>query len=75
MDRDTVNKVLRRIEKRTGISLHSHMFRHTFCTRLLLKNVPITTVAKLAGYAGVQTTASFYINTSQKDKRNAVDIL
>jgi len=36
---------------------------------LLKRGVELTTVAKLAGHASIQTTASFYINTSQKDKR------
>lgn len=75
MDRDAVNRLLRRMEKKLNIRLHPHMFRHTFCTRLLKKGVELTTVAKLAGHASIQTTANFYINTSQKDKRNAVELL
>ena len=75
MDRDAVNKILNRIGKELGMSLHPHKFRHTFCTRLLNRNVPLTTVARLAGHAGVQTTAMFYINTSRQDKQMAVDLL
>lgn len=75
MDRDAVNKLLSKMRNELGFKLNPHKFRHTFCTRLLKKGVELTTVAKLAGHASIQTTASFYINTSQKDKREAVDLL
>jgi integrase/recombinase XerD len=75
MDRDAVNKLLERMESKLGIRMHPHKYRHTFCTRLLKRGVELTTVAKLAGHSSIQTTASFYINTSQKDKREAVELL
>ena len=75
MDRDAINKLLNKLEKRLDIRLYPHKFRHTFCTTLLKRGVDLTTVAKLAGHASIQTTASFYINTSSKDKRNAVELL
>jgi len=75
MDRDTVNKILRKIGKETRLNLYPHKFRHTFCTRLVKKGVELTTVAKLAGHANIQTTASFYINTSRVDKEQAVNLL
>ena len=75
MDKDTVNKFLRKHGKHLGLVLYPHKFRHTFCTRLLNKGVDLTTVAKLAGHASIQTTASFYINTSREDKQQAVDLL
>ena len=74
MDRDAVNKLLNNLEKRLDIRLYPHKFRHTFCTRLLKRGVELTTVAKLAGHASIQTTANFYINTSSKDKRTAVEL-
>ena len=75
MDRDAVNKLLERMESKLGIRMHPHKYRHTFCTTLLKRGVELTTVAKLAGHSSIQTTASFYINTSQKDKREAVELL
>lgn len=75
MYRDAVNRLLNRMESKLGIRMHPHKYRHTFCTRLLKRGVELTTVAKLAGHASIQTTASFYINTSQKDKREAVELL
>lgn len=75
MDRDAVNKMIRRLGRELGIPMHPHKFRHTFCTRLLKRGIELTTVAKLAGHAGINTTASFYINTSREDKLNAVNVL
>jgi integrase/recombinase XerD len=75
MDKDTVNKLLRKHGKKLNLIIKPHKFRHTFCTRLIQKGVSITIVSKLAGHASVNTTASFYINTSREDKENAVNLL
>ncbi|MBU3190321.1 tyrosine-type recombinase/integrase [Clostridium bowmanii] len=75
MDRDAVNKLLNKLGMSLGLKIYPHLFRHTFCTNLIRKKVELTTVAKLAGHASIQTTANFYINTSQKDKKEAVDLL
>jgi site-specific recombinase XerD len=75
MDRDAVNKLLKKHGKVLGIYMKPHKFRHTFCTTLINRGVPLTTVAKLAGHSGIQTTAAFYINTSRQDKQDAVELL
>lgn len=75
MDPDTVNKVLKKLGQTLKLKIFPHKFRHTFCTRLLKKGVDLTTVAKLAGHANIQTTASYYINTSREDKQEAVGLL
>ncbi len=75
MDKDTVNKLLKKHGKKLNIIMKPHKFRHTFCTRLIRKGVDLTTVAKLAGHANIQTTAQFYINTSREDKQRAIDLL
>jgi len=75
MDKDTVNKLLRKHGKKLNIIMKPHKFRHTFCTRLIRKGVDLTTVAKLAGHANIQTTAQFYINTSREDKQRAIELL
>ena len=75
MDRDAVNRLLKRIEGKLSIKMHPHKYRHTFCTMLLKRGVELTTVAKLAGHSSIQLTARYYINTSHKDKREAVELL
>ncbi len=55
--RDAVNRALKRITKEAKLpqKLKPHACRHTFCTNLIRKGVPLTTVAKLAGHASIET--------------------
>lgn len=75
--RDAVNRVLKRIEKDAKLTQHlkPHTFRHYFCTSLIEKGVPLTTVAKLAGHASIETTSRFYIGCSREEKQRAVNML
>lgn len=75
MHRDAVRDWLAIVSKENGFKLHPHLFRHTFCTRLLKKGVDLTTVSKLAGHATVNMTAKFYIQTTRQEKQEAVDKL
>jgi len=75
MDKNTVNRLLRKHGNRLGIEMKPHKFRHTFCTRLVRCGVPLSTVAMLAGHASVQTTARFYVNTSREEKMRAIELL
>lgn len=77
MKRDAVNTLLESLGAKAGLDvrLRPHAFRHTFCTRLVRKGVPLTVVSNLAGHASVQTTAKFYVNTSKEDKIRAVSAL
>lgn len=75
--RDAINTLLEKHteELKLGVKLKPHTFRHTFCTRLVSKGVPLTTVSKLAGHSSVETTAKFYINCSKEEKIRAVSLL
>ena len=77
MCRDGVATMLEKIGQDLGIegSLNPHRFRHDFCSRLVQRGVPISTVSRLAGHQSVQTTAMYYVNTSRKDKAAAVELL
>lgn len=75
LHKDAVNTMLEGLEKQMGFKMYPHKFRHTFCSRLLKKGVPLTTVSKLAGHAHIQTTAHYYINTSKQEKEMAVNLL
>jgi len=75
MHRDAINKMLKVMADKLNVNIFPHKFRHTFCSRLISLGVPISTVAKLAGHANIQTTAEFYTDTSQKDKENALGLL
>jgi len=75
LHRDAVRDWISIISKDLGFKLHPHLFRHTFCTRLLNRGVDITTVSKLAGHANVNMTIKYYINITREQKRDAVDKL
>lgn len=75
LNRDTVNKVLEKIGTATGLHIYPHKLRHQFCSKLISAGVPLTTVSRLAGHADPATTAEYYVNTSRKDKENAVNLL
>ncbi len=75
MHRDAVRDWLANISEELGFKLHPHLFRHTFCTRLLKKGVDLTTVSKLAGHSTVNMTAKFYIQTTRQEKMEAVELL
>lgn len=77
LGRDAVNRIHTRISKEAKLpmKLKPHTCRHTFCTNLIKKGVPLTTVAKLAGHTGIDTTARFYVGCSHQAKRDAVNLL
>ncbi len=75
MHRDAVRDWLKNISSELEFKLHPHLFRHTFCTRLLKKGVDLTTVSKLAGHSTVNMTAKFYIQTTREEKMDAINRL
>lgn len=75
MHRDAVRDWLAKISNELGFKLHPHLFRHTFCTRLLKKGVDLTTVSRLAGHSTVNMTAKFYIQTTRQEKMDALQLL
>lgn len=75
MDRDAIARRLKKYGDTLNIKLYPHLFRHTFCTNLVKKNVNISTVSKLAGHSSVNTTMSNYLNISTEEMANAVDKL
>lgn len=75
MHRDAVRRMLGELGKSIGVEIHPHKFRHTFASRLIEKGVPLTTVSKLCGHAGIDTTARFYVSTGRQQKMDAVNLL
>jgi integrase/recombinase XerD len=74
--RETIDKIIKKYCRIAEIeSFSAHTLRHTFCTRLMSKNVPISIISKLAGHSSIQTTVNFYVNVSRKNKMDAVNKL
>jgi len=74
MHRDAVRDWLANISKDL-FKIHPHLFRHTFCTRLLKRGVDLTTVSKLAGHSSLNVTMKFYIQTTREEKMDAINRL
>lgn len=56
----------------TDITLHT--LRHTFCSRLVQKDIPLTTIQKLANHKNYSTTLR-YAHLSNKNLEDAVNCL
>lgn len=56
----------------TDITLHT--LRHTFCSRLVQKDIPLTTIQKLANHKNYNTTLR-YAHLSNKNLEDAVNCL
>mgnify|MGYP003650818411 CR=1 FL=1 len=75
---DQVDVLLREFKSEAGytgdLSAFFHTCRHTFCSRLLQRGVPITTVKELAGHRDIKTTLR-YSHLSPSNHRDAIDKL
>ena len=61
--------------RRAGIKgAHVHSLRHTFCTQLARRNVPVQKIMKLAGHKDIATTM-IYVNLVKEDLRDSVEKL
>lgn len=69
------NRILAEICAELGIQkVSSHSLRHTFCTTLLSKGVPVTSISKLVGHADISTTM-IYAQILQKTADDAIQVL
>ena len=54
------NKILKNLEKKTGIKAYPHLFRHSYATRLLRANYSPERVKYLLGHGSIATTINIY---------------
>jgi integrase/recombinase XerD len=66
LDRSSVESLIKRVRKKTGIKFTPHMLRHSFATELHEKGVEISIIQKLLGHAQVQTTINTYVHVSDE---------
>ncbi|AJI57379.1 phage integrase family protein [Francisella philomiragia] len=72
---NTVRSYWDRFIKESGIDkFRFHDLRHNFCSMLVMKGVPIYTVAQLAGHSDVKTTQR-YAHLSPDVKKSAIDLI
>ena len=68
------NLFLKSLQTLCGIktNLHTHLFRHSYCTLLLNKGVPMKTVSKCAGHSNSKITEYFYAHLEDRTVLNQV---
>ncbi|MHB1683252.1 MAG: tyrosine-type recombinase/integrase [Bacilli bacterium] len=73
MTPSTFDLMVKKWGQRAGFTrkLHCHLFRHTFCTQLVLNGADMYSVQKLMGHHDVETTLRFYLHlTAQETKQD-----
>jgi len=69
----SVIDLVARLRSRTGIHFTPHLFRHTYATELLNRDVPSEVVQKLLGHASVSTTIDTYSHLELRHVRAALE--
>ncbi len=70
-----VKRGFERAVKRAGLEdVTFHTLRHTFCSLLAMRGVPIPTIAELAGHKTIQITMR-YSHLAPEHKRRAIEKL
>jgi len=71
-----VQSTLDRILKRANIPHKStHVFRHTFASRLFEKGIDVRIISELLGHTNVSTTYNIYITLNKKQKAKAMEAI
>lgn len=64
-----VEALFKRLKKKTGISIHPHLFRHTHATIYYQKTKDIKQVQERLGHSHIQTTMDLYLHPSNEKIR------
>lgn len=75
MTTSNVQDLFRRLGKKTGTSIHPHIFRHTHATELLRSGWDCSYIQKRLGHSSIQTTINTYIHLSNDDLKKAYQTL
>lgn len=67
-----VDRLVRRLRARTGVTFTPHELRHTYATDLLRRGVRVEVVQKLMGHASIHTTADTYSHLKVEDARRCL---
>ena len=73
LDPQTVKTYLERYSKRFGVHISTHMFRHTFATRLWQEHVDVKIAQRLLRHESYQTTLDVYTSLENENLNNVVN--
>jgi integrase len=73
IDRHNMNTALKRFHESIGV-IHkgTHAYRSTLATKLHKAGEPLLTASKVLGHGSTATTAKYYVNIDEEEKRNAL---
>lgn len=75
LSRTEIDTILRHSHKRAKLRAFGwHVMRHTFCSHLAMRGVPVRTIQELAGHASITTTMR-YMHLTQSAVDEAVRVL
>lgn len=72
MSYPSVDRLVQRLRRRTGIEFTPHQFRHSYATDLLRRGVAVEVVQHLLGHASISTTVDTYSHLGIEDARRAL---
>jgi integrase len=75
MHPDSVTDKLHKLGERYGFRLYPHKLRHTFCTILIDRNIPINQVSALAGHTSAATTLSVYTHRIKSTELRSLSVM
>ncbi|MGP7817328.1 tyrosine-type recombinase/integrase [Niallia sp. 01092] len=64
-----VEALFKRLRKKTGMTVHPHLFRHTHATMFYQKTKDIKQVQERLGHSQIQTTMNLYLHPSEEEIR------
>lgn len=70
MEYADVNALFRVLKKKTGLSVHPHLLRHTHATLYFESTNDIKQVQERLGHAQIQTTMNTYLHLSEQEIRD-----
>lgn len=70
-----MNAALKKYESIVGKKMTTHIFRHTFITRMVEQQVPMMIIAEYVGHTGTKMIEEIYSHFSDELKRQSKDIV
>lgn len=72
----SIRQLIHNVQRKAGLPArgNSHILRHTFCSHLAMRGVPVLTIRELAGHANLETTLG-YMHLAKGEKDRAIAAL
>ena len=72
MKRDTIEDIIERLGKKTGIPVHPHMFRHGIAVDMLEKGCDMVQIKDKLRHKNISTTSDIYAEVNDAARKDAM---